>query len=461
MPIPYVTDTYHGRIPINWYPTQDAEKKVILSARPGLKEWLTLGGGAMGNQYAAADGYLYAVSGGDVYRISDVGVRESIGTIQDNTAFTFITENHTQVVFSDGLHWYVYNKPAGPFSAATGTDYPSPSTICQFDSYLVITEKNTPRLYIVGNTGTTTEDATAIDLTDVIIPESFAGNLIGAYPLNAKLWVMGSTKSEVWYDSGDAAFPLSPIPGAKVETGCMSARSVAEVDNDLCWLNEHRQVVRSQGYAVKIVSTRKLEREWATYSDCSDAVGFSYVLNGHWFYQIAFPSAGKTFAHDHSWGDPTGSWHELTSAQTRHWSNCYAYFAGKHLVGDWHTGTIWEMDDNWGWDGASTEIVRQFETPLLNKGGQMISVPMLQIEWDCGYADPTGQGANPQASLAISRDGGNTWGSERKTPIGAIGEYKTRTTWYRNGASRKGVARVTMSDPYTRAMVDWHMQVAQ
>ena len=70
------------------------------------------------------------------------------------------------------------------------------------------------------------------------------------------------------------------------------------------------------------------------------------------------------------------------------------------------------------------------------------------IRW--GNEDAT----DPVISMAISRDGGRTFGDERWRPIGAEGEYGRRAIWRRNGRSgRFDVYRFTLSDPVKPAII--------
>jgi hypothetical protein len=53
---------------------------------------------------------------------------------------------------------------------------------------------------------------------------------------------------------------------------------------------------------------------------------------------------------------------------------------------------------------------------------------------------------NPQVSLRISRDGGRTFGNERKVPLGKVGEYYSRVMLRRLGSARDFVVKITLTD---------------
>jgi hypothetical protein len=56
-------------------------------------------------------------------------------------------------------------------------------------------------------------------------------------------------------------------------------------------------------------------------------------------------------------------------------------------------------------------------------------------------------GVTPQVMLSVSRDGGHTWGDERWTSAGDIGEYEVTAKWRRVGMSEDFVFKFRMTEP--------------
>ena len=79
-----------------------------------------------------------------------------------------------------------------------------------------------------------------------------------------------------------------------------------------------------------------------------DAEAYTYTEDGHYFWVISFPTADATWVYDVT----TKLWHERAwlSGGTlhRHRSRGHAYVFGKHLVGDWETGTIAQRSSSIG-----------------------------------------------------------------------------------------------------------------
>jgi hypothetical protein len=80
----------------------------------------------------------------------------------------------------------------------------------------------------------------------------------------------------------------------------------------------------------------------------ADAVGYSYSDQGHGFWVLYFPTADKTWVFDvatQTWHE-RGFWNAPIAKYNAHrsWNHQYAF--GKHLVGDWKTGNVYEMSIN-------------------------------------------------------------------------------------------------------------------
>ena len=126
----------------------------------------------------------------------------------------------------------------------------------------------------------------------------------------------------------------------------------------------------------------------------------------------------------------TGLWHKWLWTDTqnkyhRHRSNCQAFFQNVNLVGDWQSGQIYQLDPNNFTDNGST-IRRLRRCPHLTTDLQRQYFDELQLQFQPGVGlegittPPLNQetiGANPQAMLRWSSDGGSTWSNEHWSAI--------------------------------------------
>lgn len=66
---------------------------------------------------------------------------------------------------------------------------------------------------------------------------------------------------------------------------------------------------------------------------------------------------------------------------------------------------------------------------------------------------PATQGADPQAMLKWSDDGGSTWSNEHLVSLGKKGAYKNRALWRQLGQARDRIFEVAVTDPVYRVLV--------
>jgi hypothetical protein len=174
-------------------------------------------------------------------------------------------------------------------------------------------------------------------------------------------------------------------------------------------------------------------------------------MDGHSYYVLTFPTALATWVYDAS----TGLWHErdsrVSDASIGRWrATCYAKAYGKHLIGDYSTGTVWELSTS-VYAEASESLVRTIQCPPLYSEGKRAFMYSLEVDMEVGVGLASGQGSDPMVMLQWSDDGGRTWSAEitagMGTSIGAIGEYRTRVTFNRLGSFRQRTLRLSVSDP--------------
>jgi len=271
-----------------------------------------------------------------------------------------------------------------------------------------------------------------------------------------ELWLFGTNSVEVWYDSGNATFPIERIQGAFNEIGCAAAYSVAKLDNGIFWLGSDARgngvVYRANGYTGQRVSTHAVEFAIQGYADLSDAIAYTYQQEGHAFYVLIFPSAGATWVYDVA----TNSWTERAGFEngqfSRHRSNCQMNFNAEIIVGDFENGNIYAFDlDVYADNGAEQKWLRSWRAlPADTNDLKRTAQHSLQLDCETGVGLATGQGSDPQVMLRWSDDGGHTWSNEHWRSMGPIGQFGRRTIWRRLGMTTKirdRVYEVSGTDP--------------
>ncbi|MHB8084278.1 MAG: hypothetical protein ACYDHZ_00430 [Dehalococcoidia bacterium] len=287
----------------------------------------------------------------------------------------------------------------------------------------------------------------------------------GILTSHLNIWLMGKKKNtEIWYDAGGTPFPFSKLVGTLVEEGLGAPMSAVNGDNTVLFVSTNRQVIMASGFQPRYISTEKIDRELESYAQIDDLIGFYQVQRGHKFYWLISPSANRTLVADVSMIDKQGKaeWHVRSTfpGNGRHRANCYCYFNGKHLVGDWASGNIYELDPKVYTDNGDP-LVAQVQSREYWGGGALIQFPDLQLLWaqpGQGFqgTDPV-LGVDPQVLLQKSNDGGSFWGKIRKESMGKVGQTRKRTIFRQNGIDFQRIFQLTVSEPVNRdlLMAEW------
>lgn len=307
------------------------------------------------------------------------------------------------------------------------------------------------------------EDFTTWDGLDIATISLFPDNITCLKVDHRYPWFFSAKKSSPYYNVG-AGFPVFiPIDGALIEDGCGAAFATVQMDNALFWLSQNErgfmEAKRSQGFGAPLrVSTHAVEFAWQNYPQTSDAVAYAMQFQGHAWWVVRFPSAndgrGATWVFDAS----TGYWFEWAFFNTTsgtyeaHHSTSHTFNWGKHLVGDWATGNVYELSTQIGSDvGGPLRILRQ--TPTTSKDNEFVYFRAIEFDVQTGFPpdipllDGNGQPRDAQIILSWSDDGGLTWSNDYYLNCGRTGQYSKRVRKINLGRARRRLWRVVATDP--------------
>ena len=444
---------------INLFPEivpEAGKEPAFLQRAPGLRQLASVGLGPIRGLWAYG-GYMYVVSRDKLYKVDTDYNVTTIGTVSGTSGPVSMVDNGTQLFVACNGPSYIYNATTDAFAQITDADFPGAVTVGYLDGYFVFNEPNSQRIWV-----TALLDGLSVDPLDFASAEGAPDGVVGIIVDHRQLWVMGTNSVEVWYDSGNADFPLSRIEGAFNELGCVAAYSIAKMDNGLFWLGQDARgqgiVYRANGYTGQRISTHAIEWQIQSYGVISDAIGYTYQQDGHSFYVLTFPTANKTWVYDAA----TQAWHERAGFSagefTRHRSNCQVFFNDEVIVGDYENANIYAFDlDVYSDNGAIQKWLRSWRAlPTGQNNLKRTAQHSLQLDVESGVGLNLGQGSDPQVMLRWSDDGGHTWSSEHWVSIGKIGEYGRRVIWRRLGMTQKirdRVYEVSMTDPVKIAIM--------
>ena len=369
------------------------------------------------------------------------------------------------------LNFSVMPSNDGPFQGADVVD--------TVDNYFVYNRPNTQQW---GSSNILSPISSALAFSS---KDGAPDNLVSMIVDHREVYLLGETSSEVWVDSGLFPFAFQRIPGTSTQHGIAAKFSVARLGNSFAYLSKNirgdGQVMMMNGYTPTRISNHAVENSIEG-APISDARAWTYLIEGHEVYVISFPGLDLTWAYDIA----SGMWHKWLWVDSnnvfhRHRGNCHTHFNNMNLVGDWENGQIYMLDPNTYTDDGG-EIRRVRRAPHLVSDFQRQYFSELQILFQPGVGlegnitgvnSPTNavagvgvaglaiagqnslatQGANPQAMLRWSNDGGSTWSNEHWTSIGVQGAYKNRAIWRRLGQARDRIFEVVVTDPIKAVIV--------
>lgn len=386
------------------------------------------------------NGNLFGINGSVVYQFFPPGPLNPVGTFipvagpgvyNDGLPVSMIANGvivpgQQQILISSGDKGYILTPSAAgntltPLNAAVG--FLGGRGAAFLDDYFISIIPGTNGIQVSPvNNGLGNWDPTAVAYTqgqsDALV------NLIADREL---LWLFGSRRSEIWYNSGASGFPFAIQPGAFIECGLEAAASLVQADNTLFWLGQDKRggnsIWRANGINPVRVSTHAVELAISRYSSVSDCVAYSFLWRGHTFIRFIFPTAtipgnpqvGYAWTYDCAASGLLGIpvWHEnnftdLNGNTFAPLERTHAYFQGTHVVG------------SGGVEGNA---------------GTLYS-----------FTDYTTLPKNPYLTLQLSNDGGNTWDKEIQIFVGAAGQYQQRALANLLGNARDRVFKVKCVD---------------
>ena len=419
-----VEDQSQGKYPVIAYPT------------PGLTVFNSGSGSVVRGMYEQA-GVLYAVVDNKFYSYNSAGTRTERGTLTTSTGLVYFAGLIDEILIVDGTNGYHYTISTTTFqSPLTDGDFPQTATsIANLDEFGIatITSSNQYQISAVGN-------GASWSAADIATVSGSPDNLVRAFINRRELWFFGENTTEIWFNSG-ASFPFERIQGIFIEYGLAARASIGKGDGTIFFLGQNTSgglnIIKMDGYIPQVISNRAIAYQINTYTTTSDAVGFVYQQEGHEFYVLTFPTEAKTWVYDLS----TQLWHErqsyVSAAYTRWLPNCYAYAYGKHLVGAYNSGTIYQLSTT-TYTENGTAIRRRLVThPFHTDNEKRYTINKFQLVFESAVA------ASPEFDLEVSRNGGRTYSTAVTKNLGSTTDYGKRIIYDRLGQCRSCAFRVT------------------
>lgn len=422
--------------------------------------------------------------------------QQPIFELNTYTGNVFMAENiASQIGIVDGKDYWVYNYETGntvpvelPPNSVSGAPM-LPGFITYHDGYFIIsdsasnqwplTQQNQATNLFWGASSTPVIGSiqTKPDNTVAVVRAPGKGNLI---------YVFGQTVMEMWYDVGLQLFPYQRNNSISIDYGCLSSGTIAAMDNYVAFLGVNEQsgpvIMISTGGGFTPISTDGIDYRLAQLVNPSKSTAFFYQINGHVLYQITFydPRDNVTHVYDFK----TQKFYFATDENTNyHIAQNIAFFNNTNYFVSLNDGSLYEMNSVYTTydyrdpvnpsedDEFTIPRIRYFNT--IRDEEEDVAVPFIidnismeieqgidkryqgpELEYICGENGYTITGEapygyignyisnestvndyTPYSDMAISKDGGESFGNFIRKEMHPLGLRKNKLLFRRMGMS--------------------------
>ena len=433
----------------NMYLETTEEKGNVLFSMPGLDTFIDFGSPKIRGMVVVKD-ILYLVHRSNFIKVNPDKSYSTVGTIDTSDNRVELSSNGLQVLIATGISGYIYTIATNTLSLITDSDYVGGNTSQFNDGYFIAVKPNSMQFYT-----SKLYDGTVWDALDFASAESNPDDLVCCMVDRGQAIMFGDSSTEFWNNTGSVLFPYTSL-GVSSEWGLGARWSIVKFDNSLAYLAKNRmgelQVVRLSGYIPTRISNTAIESIINNLTITSDATALSYLHEGHAFYQLSFPSEGITLCYDAT----SNVWTYLVSPElSRHIGEMSISWLGNVYISSCNSGILFKVSEDSSYENGKP-IVCEVISKHLSFAGNMGTINSLQLEIQNGVGIANNNNTstyNPQISLQVSRDNGNTWSSEQYKPMGKLGEYLSTPRWSRLGSGRSFTFKIKMMDAVPRVLI--------
>lgn len=428
-----------------------------------------------------------------------------IGQLFTDQGDVYISENNNrQICITDNIYVYVYNygtgadsgtfKSSNPINSSDPTRYFSfpfqnPGYISFQNGRLIIACNTTTNWVLSGLNDATSWSANANSVGSIQTKPDFCQAVLPMPGGGNNLMVFGRNVTELWQDVGKATFPYQRNSTFNVDYGCLNPATVAHLKNYVVWLAVNEQsgpvLMVAFGNDIQAISTDGIDFQLGNLTDPENCTGFLYQQDGHLLYQFTFPTDNISYAYDFE----TKMFFNVSDENLNyHIAREVVYFNNTYYFVSLNGGNIYAFDTIYTAADYGGDVVKSIPririTPPLRLPSQRYyigkslgftvengqpnikrTVTTLQND-NVGIATEGGtnictesgaiictEGTTPvpnqtytyyseQINLAVSRDGGVTFGNFWGQYMNPTGQFKSRLIWQRLGIANDSTYQI-------------------
>ncbi len=330
---------------------------------PGYKKRINLENRLSGRGiYSSERGnFMIAVVDNVVFKISgspEFLHEEELFTINSFFGDVFIEENlASQIAICDQNELWIYNysdgsvvQPVLPINKSGNTIKPGYITyhdgyfivpdISENEWYLSAVNDGTDWLWGAGGVPVAGSLQTKPDGPIAVLRAPGKGNMI---------YVFGRNVVEMWYNNGNQLFPYQRSNSSSIDYGCISVTTIAAMDNYLAWLGVNEKsgpvIMISTGSGFQRVSTDGIDYRLADVQHPEQSYAFFFKQDGHVFYQLTFFDESDNFSLLYDFN--TGLFSYVTDENMNyHIAEAVAFFNNTYYFVSINDGSIYELNSN-------------------------------------------------------------------------------------------------------------------
>jgi len=309
---------------------------------------------------------------------------------------------------------------------------------------------------------------------------SHPGTIVGCRTLHRRIFLFSQNFTEVWENAGlGTNLPFRRNNSLLMEVGTPALGSISVGFDRMFFLAQDKDglagVMEVKGTESILVSNRALDFQLAQYAEdpntgVADARGVLIKENGLIFYRLNFTLANHTFVLNVTMSAPDApKWHEEEVLNgNRHPAQTHGYFDGVNYYGSYNQPIFYIVSDQDSTNDGETIRRMRIGRQMSPEGYNRLRIDRFQIDLLQGALDIrelihidltdeygetfltesgediildqeiTTGGGQPTVFLAISKDGGQTYGNYLHATMGKIGERTYSTVWRKLGTTPRG-----------------------
>lgn len=309
---------------------------------------------------------------------------------------------------------------------------------------------------------------------------SHPGTIVACNTLHRRIFLFSQNFTEVWENAGlGTNLPFRRNNSLLMEVGTPAIASVQVGFDRMFFLAQDKDgiagVVEVKGTESIPVSNRALDFQLAQYAQdpntgVADARGVLIKENGIIFYRLNFTLANHTFVLNVSMSTQESlKWHEEEVLNgDRHPAQTHAFFDGVNYYGSYSKPFFYIVSDQTSTNDGETIRRMRIGRQMTPEGYNRLRIDRFQVDLVQGALDIQDfvdidldtedfepitteddeiiildqqidiGGGQPTVFLAISKDGGQTYGNYLHASMGKIGERTHRTVWRKLGTTPRG-----------------------